>query len=98
MQFLVMLCAVIAAVDNHADLLRMSAAVPGNDYRLGASEAPPAIISVFLGEQLTSILSELADGHHPNRLARTELYTGVPTIPPLKRDDSCLLYTSRPPP
>ena len=88
MQFLVMLCAVIAAVDNHADLLRMSAAVPGNDYRLGASEAPPAIISVFLGEQLTSILSELADGHHPNRFARTELYTGVPTIPPLKRDDS----------
>lgn len=88
MQFLVMLCAVIAAVDNHADLLRMSAAVPGNDYRLGASEAPPAIISVFLGEQLTSILSELAEGHHPNRLARTELYTGVPTIPPLKRDDS----------
>ena len=66
----------------------MSAAVPGNDYRLGASEAPPAIISVFLGEQLTSILSELADGHHPNRFARTELYTGVPTIPPLKRDDS----------
>ena len=88
MQFLVMLCAVIAAVDNHADLLRMSAAVPGNDYRLGASEAPPAIISVFLGEQLTSILSELADGHHPNQLAKTELYTGVPTIPPLKRDDS----------
>ena len=88
MQFLVMLCAVIAAVDNHADLLRMSAAVPGNDYRLGASEAPPAIISVFLGEQLTSILSELAEGHHPNQLAKTELYTGVPTIPPLKRDDS----------
>lgn len=88
MQFLVMLCAVIAAVDSHADLLRMSAAVPGNDYRLGASEAPPAIISVFLGEQLTSILSELAEGHHPNQLAKTELYTGVPTIPPLKRDDS----------
>ena len=88
MQFLVMLCAVISAVDDHADLLRMSAAVPGNDYRLGASEAPPAIISVFLGEQLTSILAELAEGHHPSRLAKTELYTGVPTIPPFKRDDS----------
>ena len=56
MQFLVFLSAVITAVDNHADLLRMSAASAGNDFRLGGHEAPPAIISIFLGDQLTDIL------------------------------------------
>ena len=88
MQFLVLLCAVLSAVDRHADLLRMSAAVAGNDHRLGASEAPPAIISVFLGEQLTNVLRDLACGAAPSLNAAENLDTGVPTIPPLKRDDS----------
>ena len=52
MQFLLFLAAILRAVDEHADLLRLSASTPGNDHRLGANEAPPAIISVFLGEQL----------------------------------------------
>jgi glutamine synthetase len=58
-QFLVFLCAVIKAVDDYADLLRLSAANPGNDHRLGANEAPPAIISIFLGDQLTDILEQI---------------------------------------
>jgi glutamine synthetase len=61
-QFLVFLCAIIKAVDEYADLLRFSAANPGNDHRLGANEAPPAIISIFLGEQLQDILEQIENG------------------------------------
>lgn len=88
MQFLTILCAVIAAVDRHADLLRMSAAVAGNDHRLGGSEAPPAIISIFLGEQLTSVLRRIAAGCNPEENACGELFTDVATLPTLKRDES----------
>ena len=88
MQFLIMLCAVITAVDRHAALLRMSAAVAGNDERLGGHEAPPAIISIFLGEQLTSVLREIAKGHSPMCKKMSSLDTGVPTLPAFTRDDS----------
>lgn len=88
MQFLVFLSAVIEAVDKHADLLRMSAAVAGNDHRLGGHEAPPAIISVFLGEQLTSILEQAAKGLLPAQQNGMTLLDDVPTLPTLQKDDS----------
>lgn len=89
-QFLLFLSAIITAVDNYADLLRLSAAVAGNDYRLGANEAPPAIISIFLGEQLTSILYSIADGTDSphNATPSAILQTGVATLPKLHKDDS----------
>lgn len=86
-QFLLFLSAVIAAVDNNAALLRMSASNPGNDHRLGANEAPPAIISIFLGEQLEDIVEQiLQDGAatHSNKGERMDI--GVHTIPPIKKD------------
>ena len=58
-QFLLVLACILKAVDEHADLLRESASDPGNDHRLGANEAPPAIISVFLGEQLEDVIDQL---------------------------------------
>ena len=58
-QFLLVLACIMKAVDVHADLLRQSAAVPGNDYRLGAQEAPPAIISIFVGEQIEDVIDQL---------------------------------------
>lgn len=61
-QFLVFLCAVVKAVDDYADLLRLTVATPGNDHRLGANEAPPAIVSIFLGEELTDVLNQLEQG------------------------------------
>ncbi len=86
-QFLLFLAAVIAAVDDNATLLRMSAANPGNDHRLGANEAPPAIISIFLGEQLEDIVEQiLATGtaDHSNKGERMDI--GVHTIPAIKKD------------
>ena len=87
-QFLTFLSAIITAVDNYADLLRLSAAIVGNDYRLGANEAPPAIISVFLGEQLTSILESIAHGDQPDATPTSVLQMGVETLPKLQKDDS----------
>ncbi len=86
--FLLVLCAVIAAVDNYADMLRLSAASPGNDYRLGGGEAPPAIISIFLGEALTELLQSLADGHAYEMGRRGHLKTGVKSLPHLVVDDN----------
>lgn len=86
-QFLLFLSAVIAAVDDNAALLRLSASNPGNDHRLGANEAPPAIISIFLGEQLEDIVEQiLKDGTatHSNKGERMDI--GVQTIPPIKKD------------
>lgn len=85
-QFLLFLAAVIQAVDEYADLLRMSAANPGNDHRLGANEAPPAIISIFLGEQLTDILEQLENGGAKSSKVGGELKIGVSTLPPLPKD------------
>ena len=85
-QFLVFLCAIIKAVDEYADLLRCSAANPGNDHRLGANEAPPAIISIFLGDQLTDILHQITNGGLKSSKQGGELTIGVTTLPPLPKD------------
>lgn len=73
LQFLLMLCAFIRAVDLYADLLRMSAACAGNDQRLGGCEAPPPIISIFLGNHLTGILNHIAEGGSPNKVTREQM-------------------------
>ncbi|MBN1360890.1 MAG: glutamine synthetase III [Sedimentisphaerales bacterium] len=86
MVFLVMLCAVIRAVDKYATLLRASVANAGNDHRLGANEAPPAIVSVFLGDQLTDIFEQLAKGGAKSSKRGGELKLGVSTLPPLPKD------------
>ncbi len=85
-QFLVFLCAVIKAVDEYADLLRLAAGNPGNDHRLGANEAPPAIISIFLGDQLTKILEQIACGEDICTNKEGKLTVGVSTLPALPRD------------
>lgn len=84
--FLTTLCAVIRAVDKHADLLRAATAGPGNDHRLGACEAPPAIISVFLGEQLTDIIEQIEAGRTKSTRRGGIINIGVDTLPPLPKD------------
>ncbi len=86
-QFLVVLACILAAVDDHADLLRESASDPGNDHRLGADEAPPAIISVFLGEQLQDVVEQLiSTGTATASKKGGVLNTGVSTLPELFKD------------
>ena len=86
-QFLLVLCCILAAVDDHADLLRESASDVGNDHRLGADEAPPAIISIFLGEQLEDVLSQLiSTGAATSSIKGEKLETGVKTLPEFMRD------------
>ena len=86
-QFLLVLTCILRAVNKHADLLRESAADPGNDHRLGANEAPPAIISVFLGEQLEDVLEQLiSTGEATHSLKGGKLETGVRTLPELSKD------------
>ncbi len=85
-QFLIFLCAVIKAVDEYADLLRLSAANPGNDHRLGANEAPPAIISIFLGDELTRILDQIVSGEDIEANGIEKLMVGVKTLPALRKD------------
>jgi len=86
MVFLVMLCAVIRAVDKYAKLLRASVATAGNDHRLGAHEAPPAIVSVFLGDQLTDIFEQLSSGGAKESKTGGHLKLGVSVLPPLPKD------------
>ena len=86
MVFLVFLCAVIRAVDKYAKLLRASVANTGNEHRLGANEAPPAIVSVFLGDQLNDILEQLATGGAKSSRKGGELKLGISTLPPLPKD------------
>jgi len=86
MQFLVFTAAVIRAVDKHASLLRASIAHAGNDHRLGANEAPPAIISIFMGEQLTDIFEKIAKGGSGKTKKPGMLTVGVDTLPPLPKD------------
>lgn len=86
MQFLAFCSAVIRAVDKHATLLRASVAHAGNDHRLGANEAPPAILSIFLGDQLTEVFENIAKGG-PGKSKKPGLLTiGVDTLPPLPKD------------
>ena len=88
-QFLLVLTCILKAVDEHAALLRESAADPGNDHRLGANEAPPAIVSVFLGEQLEDVLEQLiTTGEATHSLNTGKLQTGVRTLPDLAKDTS----------
>ena len=86
MQFLAVCAAVIRAVDRHASLLRASIAHAGNDHRLGANEAPPAILSIFLGEQLTEVFESIARGSRSRAKAPGVLSVGVDTLPPLPMD------------
>ena len=88
MVFLVMLCSVVKAVDKYAKILRASVANVGNDHRLGANEAPPAIVSVFLGDQLTDIFEQLATGKAKSSKKGGELKLGVSTLPPLPKDNT----------
>jgi len=86
-QFLLILTCLLKAVDTHAGLLRESAATLGNDYRLGGSEAPPAIVSVFLGEQLQDVITQLiSTGMATSSLKREKLETGVSTLPSITKD------------
>ena len=86
-QFLLVLACIMKAVDVHADLLRQSAAVPGNDYRLGAQEAPPAIFSIFVGEQIEDVIDQLCStGSATHSKMGGTLRTGVTTLPDFDKD------------
>lgn len=84
--FLTFLSAVIMGVDKHADLLRASIAKAGNDHRLGAAEAPPAIISIFLGDQLTDIIEQIKAGGAKTSASKTTMELGVDVLPELPKD------------
>ena len=85
-QFLLFLCAVIKAVDDYQDLLRISVAAAGNDHRLGANEAPPAVVSMFLGDELTEVLEAIETGNPYKGAAKTQLKLGVDVLPKFNRD------------
>lgn len=85
-QFLIFLTAIIKGVDQYADILRVSAASHGNDHRLGAAEAPPAIISIFLGDQLQDIFDQIEHGEATSSLQGGKMRVGVNTLPYLNRD------------
>lgn len=87
-QFLLFLSALMISVDKHADLLRASTANPGNDHRLGANEAPPAIISIFMGEELTDILAHLGKGEKATSRGQSYLRIGADTLPDLPKDNT----------
>lgn len=87
-QFLLFLCAVIKAVDEYQDLLRASVASAGNDHRLGSSEAPPPIISIFLGQELTEVLTAIETGAKCGNQIKTMLQMGVDILPKFQRDNT----------
>jgi len=87
-QFLLFLAAIIKAVDEYQDLLRVSVASAANDHRLGANEAPPAIVSIFLGDELTSILESIENGSVYDPRARTEMMIGVDILPSFPKDST----------
>jgi glutamine synthetase len=97
LKFILFLTAILRAVDQHQDILRASVATAGNDYRLGANEAPPAIVSIFVGSQLEEVIAALIEGRAPksggagaggNGGGAREMRLGVTTLPPLPRDQS----------
>ena len=88
LQFLVVLACLVAAVDEHADLMRASVASAGNDHRLGANEAPPAIISIFLGDALSPVVDALIKKERAESQSREEIDLGVPAIPNVLRDNT----------
>lgn len=87
-QFLLFVCAMIKAVDTHADILRATCATAGNDHRLGAGEAPPAIISIFMGEELTEILEKISKGEKNSTKGARFVTVGVDTLPAIPRDNT----------
>ena len=87
-QFLLFLAAVVRAVDEYQDLLRISAASAGNDCRLGGHEAPPAIISIFLGEELDRIVESIIDGSHYSKKDTKYMSLGVPSVPAIRIDNT----------
>ena len=86
LQFLVFLTCIIAAVDDYQEMLRVSVASAGNDHRLGANEAPPAIISIFLGDQLNGIVEAIIEGKTYESHDKESMYLGVPVLPNLTKD------------
>ena len=88
LQFLVFLTAVIAAVDEYQDMLRVSVASAGNDHRLGANEAPPAIVSIFLGDQLGAVVDAIINGKSYASHDKESMYLGVPVLPNLSKDNT----------
>ena len=87
-QFMLILTAVIAAVDKYAKLMRISVASAGNDHRLGANEAPPAIVSVFLGDELERIVNDIIAGHETEGAGASKLQLGVTTLPVFPKDNT----------
>ena len=87
-RFLLFLLSVISAVDKHQDLLRISIASAGNDHRLGTSEAPPAIVSVYLGEELESILASIESGERYHATSSSELKVGISVLPTIQKDST----------
>ena len=85
-QFLLFLCAVIKAVDEYQDLLRASVATAGNDHRLGANEAPPAVVSIFLGDELTAVLKSIEEDVPYNAVERTQMKLGARVLPRFPKD------------
>ncbi len=85
-QFLLILAAILQAVDNYQDLLRVSVAYAGNDHRLGANEAPPAIISVFLGEELRNLIDSIIDGTAYRGAEKAMMDLGIPSVPVFRKD------------
>lgn len=86
--FIAALACTIKAVDEYADLLRMTIASAGNDHRLGANEAPPAIISMFLGEELEALIDEICEGKKKNKTDATRFATGVSVVPTFSKDNT----------
>ena len=85
-QFLLFLCAVIKAVDDYQDLLRLAVATAGNDHRLGANEAPPAIISMFLGDELNAVLDAIENDKPYTDVIKQKMQLGVDILPPISKD------------
>ncbi len=87
-RFLIFLSAVIRAVDDYQDLLRFSVATPGNDHRLGANEAPPAIVSIFLGDELEAIVESIIDNKNYTERASVKANVGIPSVPTFRYDST----------
>ena len=85
-QFLLFLCSVIKAVDDYQDLLRLSVATAGNDHRLGANEAPPAVVSIFLGDELNAVLDAIENNTPYTGTQKTQMKLGVDVLPKFNRD------------
>ena len=87
-QFILFVTAVVKAVDEYQDLLRISVASASNDHRLGANEAPPAIISIFMGEELQAVLESIKNGTHYDEVSKKKMTLGVDVLPPIPKDST----------